>query len=184
MEIELPESLKRFLEADERVLWSGRPARTPFVLKRFGPALVVGIAVLLLPLTIAGTFGEISGFVATLFGAYLPLWVGLTAVSVATPFVYAELVWRKTYYMITDRKVVIQTGASKIDYFQVKFEQVRLVTVNVGRLDGRVGSGTLVVQTTIDASLMLENVMDPFDVHELTKRAVDKVKSGPPKDVA
>jgi len=173
MAAELPSDIRDILEAGERVLWSGKPLRAPFLLKSLS-MLVMAVPVIALPLP----------FIVSIRGALLQapvvaffaLWYSFAILIGVGPFIYNALVWKNLYYVLTDRRIIVRKGVVGIDYDALSLDLVQEVNVDVGFWDQRYGTGTLTVRAVGVRPLNLFCVERPLEVYRLLKRAVDSAK--------
>ena len=111
--VELPATITGYLMADERVLWFARPDRALYLrrfraLSGFG-LLFLGIAAFWFAVSLVFV-GPSSTLVENLYR-----WWGLPSVIVAAllvygPMVVARIQWQRTYYALTDRRLIVQRG--------------------------------------------------------------------------
>jgi uncharacterized membrane protein YdbT with pleckstrin-like domain len=80
----------------------------------------------------------------TLFGLpFVLVGVGLTF----GPFLLQWMRYNNTEYMITDKRLITQTGAIGLDTRFVDLEKIQEVYVQIGIIDKLFGTGTLVAMT-------------------------------------
>lgn len=75
------------------------------------------------------------------------------------PSMTQTLRYRNTKYVITDQRLITQTGAIGLDTRFVDLDKIQEVHVNVGLMDKIFGTGTLIVVT---AGFVLVGVARPF----------------------
>ena len=183
--------LERLLNSNEKVLWSGRPVRKAFIL----PGLVsipfgfifLGFAIFWMwTATSLGAPGELS-----LFG----LLFVLIGIGIAFgPFLFQLLRYRNTEYMITDKRIITQTGAIGLDTRFVDFEKVQEVYVQIGVIDKLFGTGSLYAMTAGFSGFVprggygygyggfagnrpsLAALKEPYEVQKLLQEAIEKSK--------
>lgn len=189
MEVNYLSSLDKLLNADERVLWSGKPVRKAFIL----PGLVsipvgfifLGFAIFMMWTTaLAGAPGAFS-----LFG----LLFVLVGIGVAFgPFLFQLLRYRNTEYMITDKRIITQTGAIGLDTRFVDFEKVQEVYVQIGVFDRLFGTGSVFAMTAGFSGFVprggygyggfagsrpsLAALKEPYEVQKLLQEAIERSK--------
>jgi uncharacterized membrane protein YdbT with pleckstrin-like domain len=135
--------LEKILDKDEKVLWEGKPKFWPFFLISFG-ASFFGLLFLI--------FGSIALFEGIKEGDIILIlfphfWIGLILVF-GYP-IYKFLVYKYTYYAITNKRVIIQKGLIGRDFEIVDFDKITNAEVNVGVLDKLFGgnSGSILIST-------------------------------------
>lgn len=175
--------LDKVLNDNEKVLWEGQPKFWPFffggiLLSLFGLIFLVAGAVILVMAITTGNY------ILLLFPHF---WVGVAFVF-GIP-IYKILVYGKTYYAITDKRVIIQTGVIGRDFEMVDFDQISNAEVNVGLFDilfGR-GSGSILISTAgtfvqgkngpVAKPYILCNVQNPYEVFKLFKKTSFNIKT-------
>lgn len=135
---------RRNLEDGEKVLWQGKPEFGPFILSGFG-GIIPGLAFFIFSLfwtVSAGGMGAPSEFIiiGTLF-----MLIGLF-ILLGGP-IAQWLRYNNTEYVITDRRIITQTGAIGLDTRYIENEWVREVYVNVSIMDRLFGTGSVMVST-------------------------------------
>ena len=175
--------LTRILEHNERVLWQDRPQFWPFVLGGFVGALLGGFLMVmgLFMFFIAKTIGNSLLFLVPHF------WIGV-ALFIGTPL-YKLLVYKHTYYAITNKRVLIQTGFIGRDFRIIDFDKITNAEVNMGVLDIIFGrrSGSILLSsagTFISGKhglqavpYRLSNIADPYGVFKFFKKVSHDVKT-------
>ena len=132
------------LKNDEKVIWSGKPVKAPFVVgglvvSAFG---LLWLSVSIFAMSMAVTSGDL-GF-ATLF---LLLFVLIGFGLMIGPPITQILRYRNTKHVVTDQRLVTQTGAIGLDTRFIDLDRIQEVHVNVSFIDKIFGTGTLIVVT-------------------------------------
>lgn len=180
--------LEKILNTNEKVFWEGTPSFWPFFLGRSLPATIFAIFWM--------------GFLAIFFVASLSapgptkyiifltphFWIGMFMLF--GPTIYNALVFKHTYYAITDKRVIIQKGWIGRDFEMIDFDQITNAEVNVGVLDKLFGSGntgsilistagsfTQTKQGAVSKPYTLSNVSNPYDVFKFLKQVSHDVKT-------
>lgn len=173
--------IHRVIESGEKVFWEGQPKFWPFFISSFFVSLI-GFIFMIFTLL----FGFISGFSWAIF--LIPhFWIGL-AIFVGAPL-YKLLVYSKTHYAITNKRVIFQGGVIGRDFKFVDFDKITNAEVNVGLTDilfgGRSGSilvfsaGTF-VQTRRGARVApyrISHVANPYEIFKFFKKVSHDVKT-------
>ncbi len=180
--------LDRILNDDEKILWEGAPTFWPFIamsalLSLFGlPFMLAGL--------IPGIIGVVSGSWAAIFiGLVIPhFWVG-AALVFGVPL-YRILVHKHTYYAVTNKRVIIQSGLIGRDFKFIDYDQLSNAEVNVGIADtllGRGKSGSILLSSAgtfvsgkhgpIARPYSLSNIQNPYEVFKLFKRVSHDIKT-------
>src|SRR5258708_30034945 len=98
------QELKDIIEKKEKILWEGKPIFTPFLLSGITISSLFGLFILS---QFLGQIGHIniSNLVSILF---FPIYIGIAMVF--GPIIYRLLSYKNTYYLITNKRVLIQGG--------------------------------------------------------------------------
>jgi len=172
------------LEGNEKVIWQGRPEYWPFILSGAG---VGGTIFGLLFLGFAlfwTTTAALSGapLVFILFGSGFML-IGLFLV-VGSP-ISQWMRYKNTEYVITDHRIITQTGAIGLDTRYIENEWIREVYVNVSILDRIFGTGSVMVSTASGMIGTGPNAMrpsmsslkDPYAVQKIIWDSMKKARA-------
>jgi membrane protein YdbS with pleckstrin-like domain len=175
---------KRNLETGEKILWQGKPEFAPFILSGFG-GIIPGLfffGFALFWTTTASAAGAPGDFllVGTMFmliGLFILLGGPLTQ----------WLRYRNTEYVVTDHRIITQTGAIGLDTRYIENEWIREVYVNVSLMDRLFGTGSVMVST---ASGMvggrgpnamrpsLASLNDPYAVQKIIWDSIKRKEGG------
>lgn len=175
--------LDKVLEDNEKVFWEGKPNFWPFL---FGGILVSLFGLIFL---IAGLVVMVQGVSS---GNYLFIlmphfWVGVVLVF-GIPL-YKILVYNFTYYAITNKRVIFQSGLIGRDFKMVDFDMITNAEVNVGIFDKLLSrsSGSILISTAgtfisgkhgpVAAPYIMANVADPYEVFKFFKKVSHAVKT-------
>lgn len=175
-------ALVKHLGPGERVLWSGKPVKLAFLFSGsgagfFGPIVMVPIVLAFFGLW-AATFAMTGG--APYFVLFFVLIVILAAVG--SPM-WQLMRYRNTKYMITNQRLITQTGAVGLDTRFVDLDKVQEVYVKVGLMDKVFGTGSVIVVTagfvpiasTRQGVLVrpsLEALREPYEVQRILQEAI------------
>lgn len=177
------EEFDKVLNENEKVFWQGKPAFWPFFLS------VTPISLFGAIFMVAGLFPLYRAIVNQQFFLILfpHFWVGLV-VFLGIP-IYKALVYSKTAYAITNKRVILQTGLVGRDFNMADFDQITNAEVDVGVLDKLFGngSGSIHISTAgtfrtgkhgpIAAPYRLSNIAKPYDVFRFFKKVSFDVKT-------
>lgn len=174
----------KILEKKEKVFWKGRPNFWPFFLSGFA-MVIFGLFFLII-----GGFFAFQGIASgNYLFIFLPhFWVGVVFVF-GVP-IYKALVYKRTYYAITNRRVIIQKGLIGRDFEMVDFDQITNAEVNVGVLDVLFGkrSGSILISTagtftytrrgeSVQKPYTLSHIDNPYEVFKFFKKVSHAVKT-------
>jgi uncharacterized membrane protein YdbT with pleckstrin-like domain len=181
--------LDKLLDANEAAVWSGKPVKKAFVL----PGLLsIPIGLIFLGFAIFWMWGVSSTgapFFVSLFG--------LPFVLIAFGVTFGSSLWqllryRNTKYMITNKRIITQTGAIGLDTRFVDFEKVQEVYVQIGVMDRLFGTGSVYAMTAGFSGFVprggygyggfagnrpnLAALKEPYEVQKLLQEAIEKSK--------
>ena len=176
--------LNKVLDSQEKVFWEGKPKFWPFFLSGFRG--VLGGMIFL----IAGAFVLIqaiknNNYILFIFPHF---WIGVALVF-GIP-IYSALVYKHTYYAITNKRVIFQKGLIGRDFEMVDFDQVTNAEVNVGVMDKLFGnsSGSIYISTAgsltysshgqrVSRPYTLRHIENPYEVFKFFKKVSHAVKT-------
>ncbi|MBI2667067.1 PH domain-containing protein [Candidatus Woesearchaeota archaeon] len=175
--------LDKVLDEHEKVFWEGKPNFWPFFFSGIAASLF-GIIFL-----VAGAFVLVQGLKSGnwLFLLFPHFWIGVVIVFGAP--IYKALVYKHTYYAITNKRVLFQTGLIGRDFRIIDFDQITNAEVNVGVLDKLFSrdSGSILISTAgtfgqgkhgrIARPYVLSNIPDPYGVFKFFKKVSHAVKT-------
>ena len=184
--------LDRLLNADEKILWSGKPEKKAFVL----PALAsVPFGLFFLGFALFWMWG-IPGGAPGFFGLFGLLFVAGGFAIISGPLIWQLLRHRNTEYLITDRRIITQSGAIGLDTRFVDFDKIQEVYVKIGIFDKLFGTGSLYALTAGSSTFgpamnpygygfggtygfrpSLAALREPYQVQKLLQEAVEKSKA-------
>jgi uncharacterized membrane protein YdbT with pleckstrin-like domain len=183
--------LDKLLNVEEKVLWSGKPVRKAFIL----PGLIsIPVGIIFLGFAIFWMGTAASAGAPDEFSLFGLLFV-LIGIGIAFgPFLFQLLRYRNTEYMITDKRIITQTGAIGLDTRFVDFEKVQEVYVQIGVIDKLFGTGSLYAMTAGFSGFVprggygygyggfagnrpsLAALKEPYEVQKLLQEAIEKSK--------
>ena len=103
--------------------------------------------------------------------------------------IYKALVYKHTYYAVTNKRVIIQKGLIGRDFEIVDFDQITNSEVNVGVLDKLFGgdSGSILISTAgtftytrrgpVQKPYTISNINNPYEVFKFFKKVSHAVKT-------
>lgn len=128
----------------------------------------------------AGGYFWLFGMIFFLIGFYLSF-----GTMIRSLFAY-----RNTVYVITDKRIIVQTGAVGRDTRFIELDKVQEVFVNTGFIDKLFGTGSIYVMTAGDLyfssgswrssrySPTLPALRDPYGVQRILQNAMESNKEG------
>ena len=191
MEVNYLSRLDRLLNADERVLWSGKPVRKAFILRGL---VSIPFGLIFLGFAIFWMWTASSAGAPVFFSLFgLPFVLIGFAVAFG-PALFQLLRYRNTVYIITDKRIITQTGAIGLDTRFVDFEKVQEVYVQIGVMDRLFGTGSLYAMTAGFSGFVprggygygyggfaggrpsLSALKEPYEVQKLLQEAIEQSK--------
>jgi uncharacterized membrane protein YdbT with pleckstrin-like domain len=182
--------LEKVLNADEKVLWEGGPSFWPFFIGRSTVLTFFGIIWMLFLLPFIFTSGFLPGPFKYTFLLMPHFWIGLFMLF--GPTIYTLLVFKHTYYAITDKRVILQTGWIGRDFNIIDFDKITNSSVNVSLIDkifGRSNTGNILVisagsfsgnrSSTFQQALntVIASIQNPYEVFKFLKKTQFDVKA-------
>lgn len=180
--------LEKVLDANEKVLWEGKPVFWPFLLNGILPTFLFGV----LWTAFTGTFFFLASSSKTAdaeaFGM-IGLFVLIGIAMIVIPLFYFPLVYKKTFYAITDKRVLLQRGIVGRDFVSIDFDRISHSNVNVSLYDVicRQQTGTINILTAaggetttrrgLPVPYRLLSVSAPYDVIKFLKKVSFDVKA-------
>lgn len=175
-EIEFSSQLNRLLEAGEKVLWSGKPVKVPFM---FPGLRIIPFGLFFMGFSIIWMWvaSQAPGFF-WLFGLIF-FFIGF-AVSFGAP-IRQLMAYKNTEYMITNRRIITQTGAIGLETRFLDLDKIQEVYVQISFLDRMFGTGTLFAVTAgyiysdrYGASMRpsFAALKEPYEVQKILQEAI------------
>lgn len=112
------------------------------------------------------------------FGLIVGLQAMIALLLLFGPIVQNVMAYNNTFYLITDRRALIQTGAIGIDTRIIEFNRIQEIYVSVDFVDKIFGTGNIKIlaaggwpkQAYIPTLVALRN---PYQVHEILQNAIE-----------
>ena len=184
-------NLTEQLRSGERVLWQGKPKLFPFIFAHNAVPFLFGLFFMAVTF-----FFFVSPLLSTGFPLELILFplifffVGFL-IAFGQP-IWSYLAFRNTEYMISDQRLITQTGAIGLDTRFVELEKVQEVNVQVGVFDRLFGTGRIYAMTAGQAYVgfqrgpgwggsgfmrpSLSSLEKPYEVQRLLQEAIQDLK--------
>lgn len=188
--------LDKILEVNERIIWESTPRFWPYFVSAVVPSTIFGILWLafLTPFVAVNFFATGSGDAPAGFlifwNAFLIpfLAVGLWAL-IGTP-IYMWVLHKHLHYMITGKRVIIQSGVIGRDFKYIDFDQITNAEVRVGLWDKVLNqnSGSIIISSAgsfdydrnsnkVSKPYTLSNIENPYEVFKMFKQVSHDVKT-------
>jgi hypothetical protein len=126
--INLEKLLPADIPAGEHVLWHGRPRWFSLLRRAFGCDIVALYFAAMTVVTFAWSYAEATSWEATISAART---IGAGALALALLAVLAWLSSRTSFYVITDRRVVMKIGIALPIFFNLPFSSIESAAVRV-----------------------------------------------------
>ncbi len=159
----------------ENVLWAGKPVKVPFIVPSL-MAVPFGIIFMSVPLSMLMMIPRNTPFIFQLFPFFFILIGFFTAFGGP---IMRLMQYSNTEYMITDKRIITQTGVVGLDTRFVDLDRVQEVYVKVGFFDRMFETGS-VNATTAGGSYVypsLASLREPYEVQKLLQEAVEKART-------
>jgi membrane protein YdbS with pleckstrin-like domain len=184
-------NLTKHLRPNERVLWMGKPVKKAFVLPALG---FVPFALFFLMIFLLIFYVEDS---ENFVGPHLLIPIALASGLILIPLTWQILRVRNTEYMITDQRVIIQSGAIGKDTRIFELGKIQEVSIKVGFIDRRFGTGSILILTAGQVAVgniggdtvnwqfgplpkitpSISVIREPYKVQKLLQGAIDEAQT-------
>lgn len=183
----LSQRLTSYLKDNEKILWSGKPVKTPFM---FWGLVSIPFGIIFIAISIFWIF--MTPVSAAPFAMFSTIFLLIGLGIAFGPMLHRLLAYRNTEYVITDQRVITQTGAIGLDTRFVDFEKIQEVYVTIGVVDRIFGTGGIRVVTAAGwigrpmrwgpyggISPMrptLEALRNSYEVQKILQEAISKIR--------
>jgi len=172
--------MDKFIEADEKVLWRGKPNRKAHILAQVFNHLPIALLWLVFDvgliaiLITGGMFSRISPFMiiflCVFFAFHLfPVWAWIGGI------VTAGKQQKNTEYVITDKRIILKSGAIGINVSSVYYPEIVSVNLRVGVLDKLLKVGDIYISGGFKAQILWD-IENPYDVTAALQKTVGELK--------
>ena len=125
----------------ETLIWSSKPKKSAFIINKVLTMMPIAILWLsidlcfLVPILKSGT----APFIIIPFFAFhlFPVWTWLGNV------ITANKRWQNTYYYVTDKRIILQTGFINMNYQTIYYKDLKNVNLRIGLIDKLLGVGDI-----------------------------------------
>jgi hypothetical protein len=129
--------LRARLEPGERILWQGAPNRRAFVMR--GPIFIIPFSIAWLAFAIFWTVSAAASDAPFFFWIWGGGFILMGIYFAFGRFLVADLEARRTRYVLTDRRVLVRSGAFSSEYQELTLDDLPAAQL----LEGRGGVGTI-----------------------------------------
>lgn len=182
---------KQILNDNEKVLWEDKPQLTPFFASSLS-SIPIGLLVLYIVWNYYATYFNLSALQgggnspSLTFLFMIP--VMLLGISATISPLYRLLEFKNVYYVITDKRVLIQNGLIGRDFQIIDFDKIQSAEVRVGILDKLLGggSGSIYIDSgrlsysrnrSYSHPYVLLHIAKPYEVFSFFKKVSHDVKT-------
>ncbi len=181
------------LRSNEKVLWQGKPIKKAFIFSSgFFPATIFGLFFLIVFLVFFLPSFFLAGFPE--FFVLLPalLFLIIPLLLILGPIIWALLAYSKTEYVITDQRLITQSGAIGVDTRFVDLEKIQEVYVRIGLFDRLFGTGNIMASTAGQVFVgygggygyggsfalrpSIAAIKEPYEIQTLLQEAIRNIK--------
>ena len=185
----LSSRLDNHLHSDEKVLWRGKPVKASFILQ-YHRSRVSTVH----DSPFSGSTPLLYGISALAFGLFLlafrpegwPWFAPIIIIIIGFGLTVGAPLWqfmryRNTEYLITDQRIITQTGAIGLDTRFVDLDKVQEVYVKVGVIDKLFGTGSVIAVTAGRVHVGMERpsfaaLKEPYEVQKLLQKAIGNAR--------
>lgn len=139
----------KILVEGETIIWSGKPHKKAYIFHKFLTLLPIAVIWGLFDFGFISSFiktGQIQNmlwFIIPFFALHLmPVWMWLGSILTASKR------WENAQYVVTDKRIIIQTGFIGMDYKTLYYKDIKNVVLKVGIIDKLFKVGNIYFDTT------------------------------------
>jgi uncharacterized membrane protein YdbT with pleckstrin-like domain len=184
--------LNRYLRANENIVWHAKPDWTSYVFRNIlNPVAPFGIVWTAL---VFGTFSQVMSPGTPIFFLlfFIPFLV-VGPLMIFGPCLSAVLSYGKIQYVITDQRIITQSGTIGVNTRFIELDKIQEVDVHIGAMDRLFGTGTVAVTTTAGLGYGYQTnsnytqfpnrcsfaaLKNPYQVHEILNEIMRKRATG------
>lgn len=171
--------IDKIINTNERIIWEGTPN---VKVRRFANIILFGFLFLGLLFSSLSITSESKNYIDW----FLTFFTGFIILCIL--YWLSSMYDKNILYVITDKRVIIQSGLIGLDYTTVDFDKIQSMSVNVGVVDKllkentgsiNIYSGTLVSgkHGVYSVPHSLNIIDDPYTVFEKLKKVSHDIKS-------
>lgn len=171
----VPTNIKNILVAGEKIIWSGKPKKSAFVIYKIFTMLPIAII-----------WGAFDGFIISmmfeeiedfpLFGIVgllaffalhlMPVWIWLSNVLTANKK------WKNTEYMITDKRIILASGFIGMNYQSIYYKDIENIDLRINAIDKLLKVGDIYFSTVKDEKVAFLDIEDSYEVYSKMQKTV------------
>jgi len=166
------------LRADEVILWQGKPVKAPFLLAGL---VFIPIGSIFIGLGIYWLYSLTSSHITnSVLSTPFQFFILFGIAFMAGPPIIQSMRYRNTEYIITDQRLITQTGAFGLKTRFVDLDRIQEVYVHVGLIDRNFGTGSIIVSTAggvlMAAHPALLSLKEPYGVEKTLEEAMKRAR--------
>ena len=132
------------LNLDEKIIWSEKPQKKPYLLSTLIPSFISSTIACLFCYGISLFLGDFPDFGGGNFMIYLMKgWVYIVFGVIALFPLLTILGYRNLHYYYTNKRIIIQNGAWGVDFESYEYDKISDLTVDVGPIGKSYNTGNL-----------------------------------------
>ena len=172
--------LEDVLIADEDVLWRGKPKKTPYCLGRYSKLLPFAIIWLLFDgffIFMILSTGQLNFALIAFFAFHLlPVW------KVLVEILTAKKRWETEEYVVTSRRILIQSGLIGTDYATVYYKDISDVRLDVGLAESFFRVGNIILRINgmgykSGSSLTMAAIENPKEIYRKVQKIIMDIQT-------
>ncbi len=173
------ESLEACLEADEQILWRGKPYKKSFILSsvfRFLPVAVIFLLFDLTFLIMLGAFFDglpwfVYIFIAVFFCFHLlPLWIWIAGI------VSSSKRQQKEEYAFTSKRIIVKQGLIGSSIVSIYYPSLTSVNLKIGLIEKLCKVGDIYI-VAANQRAVLEDIKDPYFIASRLQGIANDIKA-------
>ncbi len=137
--------IKAILDPYEKILWEDKPDRFIYVLGHIRAYIMLICFAVVSSIIIYFLFGEDDARLMLGISAILPI-------LVVSGYIYRIFNWRRIHYVVTDKRIYIESGVVGRDIDLIGFVDVKEPSLFVDTLEKLRGKGTIRMNPYLDRS--------------------------------
>lgn len=171
--------IKGLIEADEQVLWQGKPKKKAFIFSAIASMFPFALIWLLFDggIICSMLFGVIEVepsmviFLVIFFAFHLmPVWIWLYNI------ISASKKHKNLEYAFTNKRIIIKSGVIGIDFQNIYYQDIVSVNLKVGLTDKMFKVGDIYINSFSKANVLFD-IEDPYFITQRLQEIVNDIKT-------
>lgn len=171
-------NFQKILTEGESVLWHGKPKKSAFVINKALTMLPFALlwlgfdSIFIVAFVASGEFLQMLWFIIPFFALHLmPVWIWLSNVLTA------KKKWENTSYIITDKRIIIQSGFIGLDYQTIYYKDIKNVRLQVGVIDKMLKVGDVYLDCNVGVSQGLLDIENPYEIYPKIQKTIMDIQT-------